>query len=119
MPEKRQVQTLPTVNSTTTHVPLKSALLPSLTAAREEGGGGEGRVQDDPPLIRWSTVALLEPSTGLWSADGGGRSCGRSGWLLGSPQQEETQQVQHHQDQHQPNENLLHPQTRVQLLLQP
>lgn len=92
---------------------LRSALLPSMTAAR-----GKERAQDDrPPGSQlWPP---LEPSVRLWSTDAGGGSRGRSGWLLGSAQQVETQEVQHHEDQHQPDENLLHPQTRVHLLLQP
>lgn len=65
------------------------------------------------------TVTRLEPSVCLWSTDADRGSCGRSRWLLVSTQHEETQQVQHHEDQHQPNENLLRPQTRIELLLQP
>lgn len=46
-------------------------------------------------------------------------SRGRSGGLRRGAQQIEAQQGQHQQDQHQHGQDLLHPQTGVELLLQP
>lgn len=86
------------------HVPKVGPRPPSLTAACNEAGDAGPSARVD---CGWSST----------DADRG--SCGRSGWLLVSTQQVDTQQVQHHQDQHQAYENLLHPQTRVELLLQP
>lgn len=57
----------------------------------------------------------VEGVRGRWVGGWGGGSR----WPLGSTQQVDTQQVERHQDQHQPDEDLLHPHTRVQLLLQP
>lgn len=51
---------------------------------------------------------------------GAGRGrCGRSGGLLGRPQQRERQQVEHSEEQHQADQDLLHPHARIDLLLQP
>ena len=92
-----------------------------MTAACEEDRGKRGGPfqRNFPQVVDCGHAGAARLSVCLWSTHAGGGSCGRSGWLLGSTQQEETQHVQHHQDQHQPDENLLHPQTRIQLLLQP
>lgn len=94
---------------------LKSAHLTSSAAACEEGRGlvtAAPQPADCRPCRSRLCVCLRR-------TDEDRRSRSGSGGLLECAQQEETQQVQQQEDQHQADKNLLHPQTHIELLLQP
>lgn len=105
-------------SSSTSHMSLKSA--PRIASSRRRPAG---------EVLLWFGLGAL-PSGGrcgptgsvfVSMLDGGRRKRvgDRSRWPLGYTEHVDAQQVQAHQNQQQPHEDLLHPQTRVQLLLQP